>query len=350
MDTQTRQCKNNCIFCFVRQQPPDMRDSLRIFDDDYTLSFIKGNYITLTNLEPSDWARIYHWKMSPLYISVHTTDPVIREGMLRNPRAKNILKYLNSLKEHNIKFHTQIVLCPGWNDKHELDRTIEDLSSFYPHILSMAVVPVGLTRYRDKLVSIEPFDEKGALDTIKQVQEWQEKFNAKFGFPLVYLADEFYIKARMKFPAYKHYGDFAQLENGVGIVAKFYKSWEAIEKKLPSYLPHKKIITIACGITAESVLNPVVSKLNEIDNLTVYLRPVKSLFWGESVTVSGLLTGQDIIQALKNDNSGDELWISEVMVRGPGNRFLDNLSINDIEKKLKVKVKTIKENLKNLKF
>ena len=293
-----KQCKNNCIFCFVRQQPSSLRDSLRIFDDDYSLSFIKGNYITLTNLTPSDWFRIYHWKLSPLYISVHTTNSELRVKMLRNIKAKNILKNLENLQKHNIKFHTQIVLCPDWNDKQELNRTIEDLGRFYPHILSIAVVPVGLTKYRDNLMKIPPVTEDRAANIIKQVEKWQKQFIKKIGFPLVYLADEFYLKARQNFPSYRHYGDFCQLENGVGIVVQFIKNWQRIEKSLHKEILKPKTISIACGLSAVHVIEPVVDRLNKIKNLKVVLKPIKSIFWGDQITVSGLVTGTDIINAL----------------------------------------------------
>lgn len=345
-----KQCKNNCIFCFVRQQPSGLRPSLRVFDDDYCLSFIKGNYITLTNLAPCDWFRIYHWKLSPLYISVHTTNPNLRVNMLKNVKAKNILKNLTSLQKHNIKFHTQIVLCPNWNDKHELNLTLEDLSYFYPHILSIAVVPVGLTKYRENLIEILPVTYDKAKEIIKQVEGWQKKFINKFGFPLVYLADEFYLKSQHTLPPYKHYGDFCQLENGVGIVAQFIKNWQRIEKNLPMQILRHKTISIACGISAADVLGPVVRRLNKIKNLKVYLRPIKSIFWGEQVTVSGLITGTDIIKALTKENIEDELWIPDVMLRGKKNHFLDDVSINDLKSLLKVRIKVIKEDLKNFKI
>lgn len=249
-----RQCANKCVFCFVDQMPPGMRDSLYIKDDDYRLSFLYGNFVTLTNIGPRDLERIAKLHLSPLYVSVHTTNGTLREKMLGGKRAGKIMGQLTELVEKGIDLHTQVVLCPGFNDGRELERTIRDLYALHPSVLSLAIVPVGLTRYRDDCHPLTGFTQNGSREVIRLVRQWQEKCRQETGESFVYLADEFYLAAGEEIPDYEAYDGFPQLENGVGIVRAFLAEWE--EERIPDagYLePH--FIDVVCGTSAKKSWN-----------------------------------------------------------------------------------------------
>jgi len=331
-------CQNKCIFCFLAQMPPGMRETLYFNDDDYRLSFTQGNFITLTNTARRDLERIARQHLSPLYVSVHTTNPVLRVEMLRNPQAGKIMEQLTYLAGAGVQMHTQVVLCPGINDGQELERTISDLSGLWPAVCSLAVVPVGLTRFRSELDSLGTYSPPEAGQIIREVEKWQRVCRRRHDYPFVYAGDEFYILADVPIPPAKNYADFPQLENGVGLVRLFLDEWNRLVKKLPSALENPKKATIATGRSAERVLKPVVKRLNGIKNLEVQLVGVDNIFFGGQVTVAGLLTSADILGALKPLDLGELLVIPAVALHEEKQVFLDGMPVEELGRCLGVKV------------
>lgn len=333
-----RTCANKCIFCFVDQMAPDMRPSLYVKDDDYRLSFLYGNFVTLTNLTKTDMNRIQRLHLSPLYVSVHTTDSEIRERMLHNKRAGGIMEQLKMLAEFGAEFHTQVVLCPGVNDGKVLEKTIRDLYQLRPNILSLAIVPVGLSRFREKCFPLRVFTEEEAKAIIEMVGEWQKKCRNTDGDSFVYLSDEFYISAGAPIPEYDEYDGFPQLENGIGLVRNFLAEWHnavvhGYEYDQPIY------IDVICGISAEKILRPLLSELRK-PNLNIRLVPVVNHFFGENITVTGLLTGTDILNKLKDLNGPRTgIIIPGVALRKGEAVFLDNMQPDDLVKELKIPIR-----------
>lgn len=323
---KTKSCRNRCIFCFVDQMPKGLRKSLYIKDDDYRMSFLYGNYITLTNLAPSDKQRIIEQKLSPLYISVHTTNNDLRRKMLGNPKAPNILTELLQLSAYRIKMHLQIVLCNGINDGEELTRTIKDLQKFYPYVASIAVVPVGLTKYKKS--QIKTFEKSDALKVIEIVKRAGERFKKRHGDTLIYLADEFYIKAEHPFPPIKDYGDLPQIENGVGLVPSFLHASKQI--KLPKKIEPGEIAVLT-GVSFMPYLEDFSKKLNTIDGLSLEIIKVVNNFFGPTVTVAGLLTGKDIVKTISGKVKADCLLIPDITLRYGSDVFLDNVTLKDVE-------------------
>lgn len=332
-----RRCHNACIFCFVDQMPKGMRQTLYVKDDDYRLSFLYGNFITLTNLTDEDFARIMRLRLSPLYVSVHTTDQSLRPKMLRQAKAAGILPGLKRLIDGGIDVHTQIVLCPGINDGEHLNKTIEDLSNLGPGILSIAVVPVGLTKYRQGLFPLRPISHQEATAVVRQVKPWQNKFSEIYGEALVFLADEFYLAAGMEIPPYDHYGDFPQIENGVGLTRLFIEKWEQTVSEIPGKIAKPRKVSIVAGFSGARILEPLLAKL-QIGNLTTKLIPVANKFFGESVTVTGLLTGKDILENLSNIDPGDAVIIPGIALRQGEEVFLDDLTLVEFAEKVQVPV------------
>ena len=334
-----RHCANNCIFCFVDQMPSGMRDSLYIKDDDYRLSFLYGNFVTLTNLNSRDLNRIARLHLSPLYVSVHTTNGELRQQMLGSKHAGKIMEQLTELVEKDIELHTQVVLCPGFNDGKELEKTISDLYAMHPAVLSLAIVPVGLTRYRDNCRPLTKFSASAAGEIIKLVQHWQKKCRTESHSSFVYLADEFYLAAGKEIPSYESYDGFPQLENGIGLVRSFLADWEQEQVAIEGYSePH--YIDVVCGISAEKILSPLIADF-QIPNLTVRIIAVENKFFGSSITVTGLLTGSDIIAALKEiPGPRTAVIIPGVALRKGEHVFLDNLTPDTIAAKLAVPVRT----------
>jgi len=321
-------CKNNCIFCFVKQLPKDLRKSLYIKDEDYRLSFLYGNYMTLSNITHKDKTRIIEQRLSPLYISVHTTNMSLRNKMLGNPHSVDIMKELQFFSSNKIRMHIQIVLCPGFNDGKELKDTIKDIYKFYPYVSSVAVVPVGLTRHRK--LQLQPVTKDNALESIEIVETFQKRFKKKHGDPIVYCSDEMYIKAKKAFPALREYGNLSQLENGVGMVPLFINQSKKV-KIPPKISGTKKIVTIT-GISFFPYLTKFINRIKEQEEVNISIVPVINEFFGQSVTVTGLLTGRDIIKALHdNTDSYDTLILPDVVLKEGDNIFLDNVSIRDIE-------------------
>jgi len=333
---KTKSCRNKCIFCFVDQMPKGLRKSLYLKDDDFRMSFLYGNYITLTNLSPSDKQRIIEQKLSPLYISIHTTNNDLRRRMLGNAKAPNILTELLQLTVYKIKIHAQIVLCHGINDGEELTRTIKDLQKFYPYVASIAVVPVGLTKY--KTTQIKPFEKSEALKVIDTVKQARDRFKKRHGDPLVYLADEFYIRAEHPFPPLKDYGDLPQIENGVGLVPSFLYASRKI--KLPQKIEPQKVVVFT-GVSFMPYLEEFSKRLNTIDGLSLDVFKVKNKFFGPTVTVAGLLTGKDIVKTVAGKVKADCLLVPNIALRYGSDTFLDNVTLKDIEECLGMRVKAI---------
>jgi len=333
-----RGCGNKCIFCFVHQLPKGLRKPLYFKDEDYRLSFLHGNFITLTNLSEEDFQRIISQRLSPLYISVHTTDESLRKKMLGNPKAPDILPLIRRLTENRIELHTQIVLCPDVNDGHYLEKTVYDLSLFYPWVKSLAIVPVGLTRFRKGLPRLKPVDKEYARKLIKSVERWQAYFREKYKSNFVYAADEFYLSAGLDIPPKKYYDEFYQVENGVGMVREFLDSFKRKEKLLPRSLKDKFSLTLVTGELANKFMrSQILGGLKRIKNLNVNLAPVKNDFFGKSITVSGLLTGGDILRALRKSKHGESVMLPPNCLNTDG-FFLDDLKPLDLEKELNAKI------------
>ncbi len=352
-----RQCANKCVFCFIkglpeRHQPQrglplGMRSSLYIKDDDYRYSFLFGNFITLTNLKEKDWQRLEEQRLSPLYVSVHVTDPEMRRKMVDGPRAGDILEHLARLGKMGIQAHTQLVLCPGMNDGAWLDKSIADLAALRPIVQSIAAVPVGLTKYNNMLKVgdlpvLRPYTFDEAQAIVRQIQGWQKRFENEIGEPFVYLSDEWYFLTCKKFPPARHYGAFEQIENGVGMTRAFLDGWRRQRKRLPAALPQPTRLTIITSAMAAPVLSPVASDLSQIPNLEAHALPVVNQFWGPLVTVAGLLCGQDVLDALTDlktrDQLGDLVVLPRVMLDNAGERFLDDMTLADFKAQVPARV------------
>lgn len=324
-----KKCDNNCIFCFVDQSPAGLRETLNLKDDDYRFSFLQGSYITLTNLDEDEINRIKRLHLSPLYVSVHTTDPELRVKMMRNQQAGDILPKLRELTEAGIEFHTQIVLCPEINDGQKLERTIKDLIELTPAIRSLAIVPVGLTEYRNGLYPLRSFTSQEAEEVIEQVAKWQKDL-AQTGENFIYLADEFYLLADRKLPAAKDYNGFVQLENGVGMIRLFWQQFEEIADQLPVCWAQQADFTLVTGELGAEALRPVVNRLNEIENLSLDLLVVENEFFGSQVTVTGLLAGADIIKAIEESEVADKVVLPAVLLNDD-ELFIDGLKLSELE-------------------
>ena len=325
---KVKTCNNNCIFCFVKQLPKGLRRSLYIKDEDYRLSFLYGNYMTLSNITSEDRKRIVEQRLSPLYISVHTTNRSLRNKMLGNPRAQDIMKELKFFSTNKLRMHIQIVLCPGYNDGLELQNTINDIYKFYPYVSSVAVVPVGLTRHRK--LQLQPVAKGDALAAIRIVESFQKRFKKKHGEPIVHCSDEMYIKAEKTFPPLKEYGVFSQIENGVGMVPLFKNQSKKV--KIPKALSRKKNFLAFTGVSFFPYLNKFIGHIREQEDVNITVIPIENEFFGQSVTVTGLLTGRDVIKALHDiADSYDILIVPDVVLKEGDNVFLDDVSLGDIE-------------------
>lgn len=329
-------CTNHCIFCFVDQQPKGLRKSLYIKDDDYRLSYLQGTYVTLTNLTEKDKKRIEQLHLGPLYVSVHTTNPDLRSKMLNNPKAANILEDLKWLKNADIPIHAQIVLCPGYNDGEELEKTLKDFEKFKSIIQSVAIVPVGITRFHKN--DLKTLTKENALHVIKQVED----FNKKVKKHLAMASDEFFLKADYPIPDKKYYGSFSQLEDGVGALRLLIDDFEKRKKKLPKKLSKSVKYTFAVAQSSINVFKDIVDTLNLIENFNGEIVELKNDFFGSNVTVAGLITGQDLINQLKEKDI-ENLVIPSIMLREFTNDFLDNITLAQAEKELGCKIHVIKD-------
>jgi len=331
-------CKNNCIFCFVKQLPKGLRKTLYIKDEDYRLSFLYGNYITLSNLGKEDKNRIIEQRLSPLYISVHTTNNALRNKLLGNAKAPDIMKELKFFSDNKIRFNIQIVLCPDYNDGAELKHTLSDLSRFYPYALSIAVVPVGLTKYKKHI--IRPLEKTDAKKAIEILESYQKRFKKKYGTPVVYGSDELYIMAELPFPSLREYGDLHQIENGVGMVPLFLN--QAKKAKLPKVFKSKKKFITFTGTSFYPLLKKIIDRLFDRKKLkTIDVIPIENKFFGKSITVSGLLTGRDVIKAFIDKIEGHEMVLVPDVVLNEENKFLDDITLDDMEEALGIPAKKI---------
>lgn len=339
MDAQ-HSCHNKCIFCFIDQMPKGMRDTLYFKDDDSRLSFLFGNYITLTNLTEHEISRIIKMHISPVNISVHTTNPELRCKMMNNRFAGETLGIIKRFDEAGIKMNFQLVLVPGYNDGAELERSLRDLLD-YENVLCIASVPVGLTKYRDGLTEIEPFNKKTAGEVIDITERIAAEALEKRGEKLIFAADEFYLKAEREIPSAEYYDDFHQLDNGVGMWALFKKDVnEALENS--SAPETARDFSCVTGVAAYPLIKWAVDRAtNKWHNLSGRVFAIENNFFGEKITVAGLVTGKDIIEQLKGKELGNELMIPSNMLRFERDLFLDNTSVEDLEKALGVKVKII---------
>ncbi len=324
-----RQCANNCYFCFVDQVAPNMRSSLYIKDDDYRLSFLYGNFVTMTNMGPRDLERIKRLHLSPLYISVQTTNPQLRAEMLRFKRAAMIMEQLQSLNDADIEYHTQVVLCPGLNDGIELERTIKDVISMRPYAQSIAIVPVGLTKFRQDCYPLTTFDREGAKKVVEQVAKWQQQLREETGKSFVYLSDEFYLTAQLPIPPAEYYDGFPQLDNGIGLTRNFMEQWKSVESR-PNAYDEELVIDVVSGKSIAPVLQNLVNQL-DVKNLKVNVLPIKNDFFGHEVIVSGLLTGQDMMKNLK-DRQHHGIVIPASSLRTGEDIFLDDYTLDDMKK------------------
>ncbi len=340
MDKQ-RHCRNNCIFCFIDQLPKGLRPSLYFKDDDSRLSFLFGNYITLTNLEERDVERIIRMHISPINISVHTTNPALRNKIMGNRFAGQALALLERLAAAGTKMNCQLVLCPGVNDGAELDRTLRDLKQYYPAVESIAAVPLGLTKHREGLAPLRGYTKEEAAQVIWQLDEFGKQCQAELGERIAYAADEFYIQAEQPLPPAEFYGPLNQLEDGVGMVAllreEFLEELEGVKNLQP-----KRRVSLATGTAAAPILRELLDRLGRIcHNLTWQVYEIKNDFFGHSITVAGLVTGGDLIRQLAGKALGEELLIPASMLRAEGDLFLDGVSLAGVEKALGIPVRPI---------
>ena len=309
-------CLNHCIFCFVDQQPKGLRETLYIKDDDYRLSYLQGTYITLTNLKDEDKERIKRMQLGPFYVSVHTTNPDLRVKMLRNPNAGRALENLKWFRKNKIPFHAQIVLCPGYNDGAELERTLSDLAELKNTVLSVAIVPVGITQFREE--NLKQVDKKCAVETLDIASKYKR----------VCCSDEFFILAEREIPPAKYYGNFCQLDDGVGALRMLMDDFKS--RELPKALKKPLKMSFAASYAAKDTFEKIAKKLNKIKNLTVTVDPVKSLYWGQDITVAGLITTDDLIRTVK-DLDADIVVIPSVMLRPYSEDFLDGKTLTYVK-------------------
>ncbi len=348
--SEARHCSNKCVFCFIDQLPKGMRETVYFKDDDTRLSFLTGNYVTLTNMKNEEIDRVIRYRMTPVNVSVHTTDPELRVKMLGNRFAGDVLKKIKRLTDGGITVNAQIVLCKGLNDGPQLDRTINELSALYPGVSSISAVPVGLTKWREGLYELEPFTPGDAAEVIGQVSAHQDRLLREHGTRLIYLADEFYIKAGIKLPPYDEYEDFPQIENGVGLMSLLCHEFDEylqmntvkLDREWQGRAP--RTVSIATGKCAAEHIKKMAQTLeNRYNGLRISVFAIENEFFGENVTVTGLLTGQDIYGPLKGMELGSELLISRSMLKSGEELFLDDYTVEELSSGLDVKV-TIVEN------
>ena len=347
-----KSCTNKCMFCFIDQMPPGMRETLYFKDDDSRLSFLQGNYVTLTNMKDKDIERIIYYHLAPINISVHTTNPELRCKMLHNRFAGESLKKIDKLYEAGLEMNGQIVLCKGVNDGEELERTISDLANYLPYMQSLSVVPVGLTKYRDGLYPLEPFTKEDARLVIATIEKWQTICMEKHGVHFVQASDEWYLLAELPLPSEERYDGYIQLENGVGMLRLLMTEFEeALEEYTQSEKPKEiqRKVTLVTGRLAAPFIEKMANKcMEQFSKVELDVVPIRNDFFGEMITVSGLITAQDMIAQLKGRNLGDYVAIPCNMLRMGEHVFLDDLTIEDVENALQVKILIVKSSGKDL--
>ncbi len=336
-------CGNNCVFCFVPQNPRGLRRSLYLKDEDYRYSFMYGHYVTMTKLKKGELERIVEQRLTPLYISVHATELETRKYLLGIKRDDHLLEKIEFLTSHGIQLHAQIVLVPGVNDGAVFDRTIADLKQFYPGISSVAIVPVGLTRHRERLPKLRKHTPQELKATVEHVNELREQLRKELGIYFVYLSDEFFIKSKTPLPPAEYYDDFYQIENGVGEFREMIDRFQAAWRHIPKQIDHPIHISWVTGtLAAENLKKYILDPLNSIKNVTIEMIPILNYFYGTTIEVSGLLVGQDIYTQLKKRPLGDVVFLPPRVLNDDG-LFLDNWSVNDLEEKLGKKVHVFTE-------
>lgn len=336
-----RSCRNKCMFCFIDQLPKGMRDTLYFKDDDSRLSFLQGNYLTLTNMSEHDLEKIIYYKLSPINISFQATNPELRCKMLHNRFAGDVMDKVRRLKEAGIMMNGQIVLCRGVNDGEELDRSIRDLVTLMPELQSVSVVPVGLTRYRDGLYPLEPFTKEDACKVLDLIHSWQEKLLKEYGTHFIHAGDEWYILAERPMPEETTYDGYLQLENGVGMVRLLKEEVDAYLKKLPGD-DRKRRVTIATGELAAPYLREHVASIRgKYPNVEVQVITVKNEFFGGKITVAGLITGQDLVNQLRGKDLGEELLLTTNMLKSDEPVFLDDMTVEQLQTALQIKVSIV---------
>ncbi len=339
-------CTNKCVFCFIDQLPPGMRETLYFKDDDDRLSFLHGNYVTLTNLTDADIDRIIKMHISPVNVSVHTTNPELRVKMMKNKHAGEVLSYLGRMADAGIALCTQIVLCKNLNDLEELDCTMRDLAGYYPALRSCAIVPVGLTKYREKLYPLEAFTPRECASVIAQVDAFGAECLAKYGTRLFYCSDEFYVRAGLPLPSEDYYEDYSQIENGVGMLtslkSEFDFELDYLDELLPAFHA-PRTVSVATGAAAYEHIKALAERIMAcVEGLTIHVYRIVNSFFGESVTVAGLLTGKDVCAQLEGKPLGDELLFPAVMLRADGDVFLDDMTPAELSHCLNVPVRASK--------
>ncbi|PHJ60108.1 Fe-S oxidoreductase [Nostoc linckia z18] len=337
------QCNNRCPFCFIDQQPPGKRSSLYLKDDDYRLSFLYGSYLTLTNLPEKEWRRIEQMRLSPLYVSVHATEAEVRTKLLKNPRAGQILQQLKWFQQRRLQIHAQVVVCPGINDGQHLERTLKDLASFHtgevPTVASVAVVPVGLTRFRPQEDELIPVTREKAKEVISQVKMLSQQFRQKFASSVAWLADEWFLIAGEELPSESEYEEYPQIDNGVGSIQLFIKEFATVAAELlPAKVYPQRKFTWVVGNTVEKAFQPILKRLNSVEGLEVNMRALSSDYWGQDISVTGLLTGHDLLLNLAGQDLGDGILLPKVMLKHGELVFLDDMSVAELASKLKINI------------
>jgi putative radical SAM enzyme (TIGR03279 family) len=330
-------CKNKCVFCFLYQQPKGLRPSLYIKDDDYRLSFLHGNYVTLTNLKLGELDRICEQKLSPMFVSIHATDPEVRGKMLGRKQPEPILPMLRQLADAGIHIHGQVVLCPGYNDGPHLEQTVIELAAMHPEargtyggVLSLAVVPIGITQFRDRLAAVTTVNPVYAGELLEWAEGFRERFRKTLGSRFVFLSDEFYLNSGKEIPPKKFYEGFPQLEDGVGLVRLFLDDLDRLDRQLPTSIAEPRAFTMVTGEIAGPLLEKFAARLNRIQNLSVNVCVVHNRFFEGNITVAGLLVGKDIVDALAAFPTAETVIIPSVMMRDGENVFLDEMSLDDV--------------------
>ena len=340
-----RQCNNNCPFCFIDQQPPGHRDSLYLKDDDFRLSFLYGSYLTLTNLTDVDWQRIEDQRLSPLFVSVHATEPALRSRLLVNQRAGLLMDQLAWFDQRDLQIHAQVVVCPGLNDGAALERTLSDLARFasgdWPAVLSAAVVPVGLTRFRPDQDGLIPVDGRCARTVIAQVEQIQAEFQSLLGSRFAWLSDEWYLMAGLPLPPRADYEDFPQQENGVGSIRAFLEALDEASNELPQSVSRSRRCSWVVGSIVKSALQPVAQRLNAVEGVSLQLFGLPSPYWGQDQVVTGLLTGQDLLDGMMGQDLGDELLLPSVMLRQGQPVFLDDMTLETVQAQIPVPIRVV---------
>ena len=337
-----RSCRNKCIFCFIDQMPPGMRKTLYFKDDDSRLSFLQGNYVTLTNMSDHDIDRIIRYHLGPINISFQTTNPELRCKMLNNRFAGDVFPKIRRLADAGIEMNGQIVLCRGVNDKEELERSIRDMATYLPSLRSVSVVPVGLSKYRDGLYPLEPFDAVSAAEVIDTIEAWQKKIYPVYGVHFIHASDEWYLLANRPLPEEERYDGYLQLENGVGMLRLLYEEVKAEVETMEMDASWHRVLSLATGRLAALYMEKLGAMIREkLPNVTLQVYEIRNDFFGERITVSGLITAQDLIAQLKDQELGEELLLPCNMLRSGEDVFLDDLTVADVEKALQTKLRIV---------